>query len=146
MIWNHTVTLMSKQSVIKLYGFTDSDLVYINNGLRFYSTLSCSKPLYIICSFVPDTHTREKPESPMRSPAQDNQLQRYDKSPLSWFTLTASPLLPLAYPKTWYVELHCRKMIQCQVKGKSVLIFQVYYIIYQLDEFLKLYETLSACY
>lgn len=61
---------------MKFHGFTGSDLVYINNTLHFYSTLLCSKPFYIICSFEPNTPTREESDSLKRSSAQVNQLQR----------------------------------------------------------------------
>lgn len=50
---------MSQEGVIKVYEFTDSDLVYINNALYFISTLWCSKTFYVIHLFEPNTHTRE---------------------------------------------------------------------------------------
>lgn len=80
---------MSQEGVIKVYEFTDSDLVYINNALYFYSTLWCSKTFYIIYLFEPNTHTREKPDSLRRNSSEDKRQKSSSHHsffpPLHWF-------------------------------------------------------------
>lgn len=100
---------MSRQSVVKLYGFTDSDLVYINNALHFYSTLSCSKTFYVICSFEPDTHKREGPGALMRSSAQDTSCR--DKTRVHFHDSVLPPHHCCLWfiPRTQYLELHIYK-------------------------------------